>query len=198
MPDDLRWGWCNNNRMWCTWIILKPSPRPCSMEKLSPMKPVPGVRKVGDCCFKPPGLLYSVTAALCVCVCESLNCVWLFATPWTVAQGILQARVLKWVVISSSKGSSKPRDWTQVFRIAGGFFPVWATREVYCSLRKIQMRLVSWNPGSWGGRSQDLELKLGSGVGARKGSGEGSPHEAYLVLPRGEQGEQQSNMWAAL
>ena len=56
-------------------------------------------------------------------------------TPWTVAHqaalsmGILQARILEWVVVPSSKRSSQPRDWTQVFHTAGGFFIVWATRE---------------------------------------------------------------------
>ena len=43
--------------------------------------------------------------------------------------GILQARILKWVVIPFSRGSSQPRDQTQVSRIAGGFFTSWATRE---------------------------------------------------------------------
>ena len=43
--------------------------------------------------------------------------------------GILQARILEWVAFPFSKGSSQPRDWTQVFRIAGGFFTSWATRE---------------------------------------------------------------------
>ena len=36
--------------------------------------------------------------------------------------GILQARILEWVAISSSRGSFQPRDQTQVFRIADGFF----------------------------------------------------------------------------
>ena len=36
--------------------------------------------------------------------------------------GILQARILKWVAIPFSRGSSQPRDWTQVSRIAGRFF----------------------------------------------------------------------------
>ena len=44
-------------------------------------------------------------------------------------QGILQARILKWVAFPFSRGSSQPRDWTQVSRIAGGFFTSWATRE---------------------------------------------------------------------
>ena len=43
-----------------------------------------------------------------------------FATPWTVAHrgssvhGISQTRILEWVVISFSRGSSQPRNWTQV------------------------------------------------------------------------------------
>ena len=54
--------------------------------------------------------------------------VWLFATPWIVAHqaplsmGILQASILKWVVMTSSMGSCQPRDQTQVSCIAEGFF----------------------------------------------------------------------------
>ena len=44
-------------------------------------------------------------------------------------QGILQARILEWVAFPFSRGSSQPRDQTQVSRIAGGFFASWATRE---------------------------------------------------------------------
>ena len=45
------------------------------------------------------------------------------------SMGILQARILEWVAMPSSRGSSQPRDQTQVSHIAGGFFTVWATRE---------------------------------------------------------------------
>ena len=38
--------------------------------------------------------------------------------------GILQARVLEWVAMLSSGGSSQPRDETQVSQIAGGFFTI--------------------------------------------------------------------------
>jgi len=38
--------------------------------------------------------------------------------------GILQARILVWVAMISSRGSSQPRDQTQVSSIAGGFFTV--------------------------------------------------------------------------
>ena len=51
---------------------------------------------------------------------KSLSCAWLFATPWTVAHqappstGILQVRTLECIVLPSSRGSSWPRDGTQV------------------------------------------------------------------------------------
>ena len=43
--------------------------------------------------------------------------------------GILQVRILEWGAISFSRGSSRPRDWIQVFCIAGRHFNLWATRE---------------------------------------------------------------------
>ena len=51
----------------------------------------------------------------------------LFVTPWTVVlqapvHGILQARILVWVAISSSRESSWPRDQTHVSCNAGCFF----------------------------------------------------------------------------
>ena len=57
------------------------------------------------------------------------SCVWLFVTTWPVVHGILQARILEWVAVPFSRGSSQPRDRTQVSHIAGGFFTSWATRE---------------------------------------------------------------------
>ena len=41
---------------------------------------------------------------------------------------ILQARILEWVAIPFSRGSSQSRDQTQVSHIAGSFFTSWATR----------------------------------------------------------------------
>ena len=46
------------------------------------------------------------------------------------ACGIVQARILEWAAILFSRGSSWPRDQTQVSHIAGEFFASWATREV--------------------------------------------------------------------
>ena len=51
--------------------------------------------------------------------------------------GILQARILAWVSISFPRGSSRPRDRTQVSRIRGKFFYLWVTREASWGLKKI-------------------------------------------------------------
>ena len=47
--------------------------------------------------------------------------------PGSSAHGILQARILKWVAIPFSRGSSKSRDQTCVSCIAGRFFTIWVT-----------------------------------------------------------------------
>ena len=49
--------------------------------------------------------------------------------PSSSVHGVLQARILEWVAISFSRGSSQPRDWTQVSNIAGRRFNLWTTRE---------------------------------------------------------------------
>ena len=46
--------------------------------------------------------------------------------PGYSVHGILQARILKWVAIPFSRGSSWPRDQTLVFCIVGRFFTIWA------------------------------------------------------------------------
>ena len=45
--------------------------------------------------------------------------------------GILQARILEWVAILFSRGSSQPRDQTQASHIADRFFTSWATGETW-------------------------------------------------------------------
>ena len=65
-----------------------------------------------------------------LCCAYSLCCVQLFQTAGTIAHqaplsiGILQARILEWVAMPSSRGSSQPRDWTQVSCIEGEFFTI--------------------------------------------------------------------------
>ena len=74
-----------------------------------------------------------------LCVLSHSSCVPLFATLWIVILGILQARILGWVAMPSSRGSSQPRDQTQISCVAGWFFTCWATLEAqsHCSLDLI-------------------------------------------------------------
>ena len=50
--------------------------------------------------------------------------------PGSSVHGILQARILDWVAMPSSRGFSPPRDRAQVSYIVGRFFTIWDTREV--------------------------------------------------------------------
>ena len=50
--------------------------------------------------------------------------------PGSSVDGIFQAIVLEWIAISFSRGSSWPRDWTQVSHIVDRRLTVWATKEV--------------------------------------------------------------------
>ena len=60
-------------------------------------------------------------------LCDPMDC---GPPPGSSVHGILQTRILEWFAISSSRGSSQPRDWTWVSCIIGRFFTIWATREV--------------------------------------------------------------------
>ena len=67
---------------------------------------------------------------------------------------ILQARILEWVAVPFSRGSSQPRDWTQVSCIAGRFFTSWVTREAQRKIKKsvkyIQHLLCAKYRRHWG------------------------------------------------
>ena len=76
-------------------------------------------------------ICYRLRSGLCVCVqsCPTLCNPIDYSLPDSSVHGILQARTLEWVAISSSRGSSWPRDRTQIPCIAGRRFTLWATRE---------------------------------------------------------------------
>ena len=67
----------------------------------------------------------SEVAQSCPTLCDPVDCI----LPGSSVHGILQARILEWVAISFSRGSSQPRDQTWVSHIAGRRFNLWATRE---------------------------------------------------------------------
>ena len=73
-----------------------------------------------------------------------------WSLPDSSVHGILQARILEWVAISFSRGSSQPWDWTQVSCIAGGCFIIWAIREALLSSRTPIMLLLEYVLISYG------------------------------------------------
>ena len=62
----------------------------------------------------------SEVAQSCPTLCDPVDCI----PPDSSVHGILQARILERVAISFSKGSSLPRDQTQVSCTAGRFFTI--------------------------------------------------------------------------
>ena len=50
--------------------------------------------------------MYAKLLHLCLTLCDPTDC----SPPGSSVHGILQARILEWVVMPSSKGSSQPRD----------------------------------------------------------------------------------------
>ena len=92
------------------------------------------------------GLLWeSEVPQSCLTLCDPMDC----SPPGSSVHGILQARILEWVAISFSRGSSQARDRTQVSRIAGRRFNLWATREAQKkvkvkSLSRVQLFVTPW------------------------------------------------------
>ena len=61
----------------------------------------------------------------CLTICSPMD----YSSPGSSVHGILQARILEWGAIPLSRGSSWPRNQTQVSHTVGRFSTVWATRE---------------------------------------------------------------------
>ena len=68
-----------------------------------------------------------LAAQSCLILCDPMDC----STSGSSVHGISQVRILESVAISFSRGSSQPRDQTQVSCTASRFFTVWAIREVW-------------------------------------------------------------------
>ena len=62
--------------------------------------------------------MHSQLLKLCLTLCNHMD----HSPPGSSVHGILQARILEWVAMPSSRGSSLPKDWTGISCVAGGFF----------------------------------------------------------------------------
>ena len=77
----------------------------------------------------------------CPTLCDPVGC----SPPGSSVHGILQARILEWVAMSFSRGSSWPRDQTLglISCIAGRFFTIWVTREAHKEVSKVRLGTFS-------------------------------------------------------
>ena len=77
-------------------------------------------------------------------LCDPKDC----SLPGSSVHGILQARILEWVAIPSSRGPSQPRDQTHIsglFYIAGGFFTHQAIkRSNWQKDSKLEIHYISY------------------------------------------------------
>ena len=80
--------------------------------------------------------------------CDTMDC----SPPGSSVYGIFLARILQWIAIPFSRGSSQPRDQTWVSYIAGRFFTIRATRE--------WLQILCY-PTHWEGDPSSLPLKSG-------------------------------------
>ena len=76
-------------------------------------------------------------------LCDPMDC----SPPGSSVHGIFLARILEWVAISSSRGSSWFRDQTLISYIAGTFFPTEPLGKPFVSSDNSQMNLllVKWD-----------------------------------------------------
>ena len=86
-------------------------------------------------------------------LCNPMDC----SLPGSSVHGNLQARILEWVAISFSKGSSQPWDQMQIPCITGGFLNIWATKEAQES-----PRILEWVAYLFSRGSSDPGIKPGS------------------------------------
>ena len=98
-------------------IVLLVTPRTWGTSQTYPQELSDQLRRpfgLGFCCC-------CSVAQTCTTFCDPMDC----SPPDSSIHGILQARVLEWLVIPSFRGSSQPRDGTRIICvscIAGGFF----------------------------------------------------------------------------
>ena len=77
-----------------------------------------------------------LVAHSCPTLCDTMDC----SLTDSSVHGILQARILEWVAIAFSRGSSQPKDWTWISCTAGSLFTFWVTREAHTKWSKVKKK----------------------------------------------------------
>ena len=80
----------------------------------------------------------NISCSVMSALCSLMDC----SLPGSSVHGILQTRILEWVVIPLSRESSQPRDWTRVSCIVGGFFTIQFSSVQ--SLSHVRLFVTPW------------------------------------------------------
>ena len=125
--------------MWDTWVRSLGLERPPGERKGYPLQ-YSGLENSMDCIVHGVAkrqtqlsnfyFHFMLSCFSCVWLCNPIDC----SPPGSSVHGILQARILEWVSIPSSRWSSRPRDWTRVVSLtspalANRFFTTNSTWE---------------------------------------------------------------------
>jgi len=118
--------------------------------------------------------------------CDHMDC----SMPGFSVHGILQARILEWVAISFSRGSSRPRDQTQVSCTTGRLFTNRATREAlkWKSLSRVQLFATHGLYSPWNSPGQNTPTQ---------GSNPGLPHCRQILYQLSHKGSPRILEWVA-
>ena len=107
----------------------------CLMDTQSHTKTAAIIALASTLCWSPDKSSYCcLVAKWCLILCYPMDC----SLPGSFVHGISQARILEWVVISFSRGSSRPRDRTHVSWLASGFFTEESPGKLAKSCREYQ------------------------------------------------------------
>ena len=81
-----------------------------------------------------------LTAQSSLTLCDPMDCSPPAPPVGWISCGILQVKIMEGIAISFSRGSSWPRDWTQVSCIVGRFFTIWATGKSLSQPDKVPLK----------------------------------------------------------
>ena len=119
----------------------------------------------------------SEVAQSCLPLCNPMG----YSLPCSSVHGIFQTRVLEWVAIFYSRGSSQPRDWTWVSRIASRHFTIWGIGWVITDTYMGSKKMVLMNlfaGKQWRNRHREQTCEHGErrGEGAMYGESNMEPY----------------------
>ena len=137
-----------------------------------------------------------LAAQLCPTLCNPMDC----SPPGSPVHGILQARIMEWVAISFSRGSSRPRDRIRISCITGGCFTILATREAWSESHSVMSDSL-WPHGlysSWNSPGQNTGVgscSLLQGIFPTQGSNPGLPHCRWILYQLSHKGSPRILEW---